>query len=185
MKPLDQKDIISKIRSGDQLAFQNLFEKHYLPLVRITYHYTQDEEVARDLVQQVFIRFWEKREKLTIETSLYGYLRTMSVNEALGYLRTHNRRRELLDARPYENGMAESGEDLVMENELQTQIDNAVKALPDQCATVFRMSRYENMSYKEIAEAMKISPKTVENHIGKALKRLRNSLSHYLQSLIL
>ena len=87
---------LRSIRSGDVNAFKTLFEEKYSGLVKLSYQYVSDEAVAKDMVQQVFIRFWEKKESIFIAGTINGYLRKMVTNESLAYLRTRNRRLELL-----------------------------------------------------------------------------------------
>jgi RNA polymerase sigma-70 factor (ECF subfamily) len=175
---------LRSIRSGDIKAFQTLFEDKYPGLVKLGYQYVTDEDIAKDLVQQVFIRFWEKKESLFIENTIHGYLRKMVVNECLAFLRTKKRRLELIQPVHEQTAHFSNGTEMsVMQNELQEQINTAIEKLPEKCGLVFKMSRYESMTYQEIANELHISVKTVENQIGTALKKLRHSLRNYLNSI--
>lgn len=177
---------LRSIRAGDIKAFQTLFEEKYPGLVKLGYQYVADEDVAKDMVQQVFIRFWEKKESLFIENTINGYLRKMVVNECLAFLRTKKRRHDLIQ--PVLNKPPHLSNDTdtpVLQNELQEQINGAIETLPEKCGLVFKMSRFESMTYKEIADELNISIKTVENQIGTALKKLRFSLRDYLHSILL
>ncbi len=172
---------LRSIRAGDVQVFKALFEEKYPGLVRLACHYVREEAIAKDLVQQVFIRFWEKKETLLIRESIPAYLRQMVVNECLAHLRTQKRRSELVPSEFIEkNAFSEDADGPVLENELKAQIRDAVDTLPDKCKEIFRMSRYESMTYREIAEELNISTKTVENQVGIALKKLKYSLRKYL-----
>jgi RNA polymerase sigma-70 factor (ECF subfamily) len=175
---------LRSIRSGDVKAFKVLFEDKYPGLVKLSYQYVADEAVAKDMVQQVFIRFWEKKESIFIADTINGYLRKMVTNESLAYLRTKNRRIELIQPiQSQTQSFSNDTETVVLTNELQRQINEAVENLPEKCGVVFKMSRYESMTYQQIAQELNISTKTVENQIGTALKKLRYALKKYLYSI--
>ena len=141
----------------------------------------QDQHVAEDIVQEVFFNFWNKRETYQINTSFKSYLFKAGINAALNHLKKSKRWTPLEN----EYGMvAEPTLDATSqdydEQELEHIISTTIEQLPPACRSMFVMSRYEEMSYKEIAEATNTSVKTVENQIGKALKVLRSALGSYL-----
>ena len=137
---------------------------------------------AEDLVQEVFARFWHRRDRLQVHTSLGAYLHRMTVNEAISYLRKQKKwqTEELDPARESGSVVAPSGEEQLAASDLQQQIDRALQRLPLRCRTVFLLSRKDRLSYKEIAEQLEISVKTVENQMGKALRIMREELNEYL-----
>lgn len=137
---------------------------------------------AEDLVQEVFVRFWQRRDRLQVHTSLGAYLHRMTVNEAISYLRRQKKwqTEELDSAREVGTPIAPSAEQQLAAADLQRQIDRALGRLPLRCRTVFLLSRKDRLSYKEIAEQLEISVKTVENQMGKALRIMREELKEYL-----
>jgi len=135
---------------------------------------------VEDLAQNVFIRLWEKRHKINITSSLGAYLRRMAINEALGHLRKNKNVHieKLTPITPQKE--TENTETNYLHQELQEQIAAAIDTLPPKCRRVFQLSRYEGLTYREIAEKLGISVKTVENQMGKALRVLREKMKGYL-----
>lgn len=171
---------LEQIRSGDRTAFQALFRHYYPDVCRTVHRYIVDPGLTEDLAQEVFVRFWEKRERINIESNPGAYLRRMGVNEALAHLRKKTRFQA--DELPLHlpGKYADSADEQLGVDELQGRIDGAVAKLPERCRLVFQLSRYEELSNREIAEQLDISIKTVENQMTKALRSLREDLSDYL-----
>lgn len=146
----------------------------------MVYRVTPDEHLAQDLVQEVLYELWRKRDQLNISTSLRAYLKRAVLNRTLNHLRdnrkwsTEERMPELADQEfdPTENMRAE---------ELQKRVDAAIDELPERCRMVFVLSRYEELSYRDIATELGIAEKTVENQVSKALKYLRERLQPFLK----
>lgn len=136
--------------------------------------------VTEDLAQQVFIRFWEKRHQIQVDSSPGAYLHKMAVNEALAWLRAKKNQQpeELTFATPLPHQV--DGEGILLNRELNDQIHRAIASLPPRCRTVFQLSRFEELSYQEIAQKMEISVKTVEHQMGKALRVLREELKSFM-----
>jgi RNA polymerase sigma-70 factor (ECF subfamily) len=179
-----EKELFDRIRSGDQGALKELYYAHFGNLTRVAYRITGDTAHAEDVAQQSFIILWTKRKQVDIQTDLYAYLRKITVNTALADNRKDARRDAIRAELPPTSTKQYNAEDRLTEKELKRDIDLAVEDLPRQCRAIFKLSRYEELTYKEIAETLDISPKTVENHMGKALKLLRQSLRQYLHSLL-
>lgn len=147
--------------------------------------YVSDNDTAQDICQKVFISLWEKRATIDPERSISSYLFTSVRNRCLNHIRDHKKfRSRLLDV---ECGEIEIGitEDHFALEELQQRIEAILETLPPKCRQVFELSRYENKKYKEIAEELDIAQKTVEAHMSKAIKSLRDQLGDYLTMLIL
>ncbi len=141
----------------------------------------QNAETVKDIIQEVFVKLWVKREQLNIQTSTAAYLKRMAVNESISYLRKNKKvQLESLDGSVRAVPSAQSGDQSVLQNELKQKVKEAIDQLPPRCKQVFLLSRYEQFSYKEIGECMGISIKTVENQMGKALKIMREELKEYL-----
>lgn len=177
-KQLD--DILTRLQRDDETVLKDIFNLHYNKVCAAIHRFIKDRNTVEDLAQNVFIRFWEKRHQLNITSSVPAYLRRMAINEALGYLRKNNKFREEELTHDLSLGADTSAEEQYMHGELQERVTNAINLLPPKCRAVFQLSRFEELTYREIAEKMGISIKTVENQMGKALKILRRHLKTYL-----
>jgi RNA polymerase sigma-70 factor (ECF subfamily) len=171
----------------DKTHFEHLFRTHFERLCSFARQYVADMDTAQDICQKVFIRLWEKREEMDTSRSITSYLFTSVKNRCLNHIRDHKKyRSHLLDVEcgDLEIGLAISEDHFALQ-ELQQRIDKALATLPPKCRQVFEMSRYEQKKYKEIASELDISQKTVEAHMSKAIKLLRDDLGDYLTLLIL
>jgi RNA polymerase sigma-70 factor, ECF subfamily len=165
-------DLTTRIRSDDKAALKELFEAHYRDVCAAIHRFVGERGMTEDLAQQVFIRFWEKRHQIEINTSSGAYLHRMAVNEALAWLRSKKNRQpdEITPTTPFQPSA--DGEEVFLQNELNDQIHAAIDTLPPRCRAVFQLSRFEDLSYQEIADRMEISVKTVEHQMGKAIEIL-------------
>jgi RNA polymerase sigma-70 factor (ECF subfamily) len=173
-------NLTTRLRNDDKTVLKELFEAHYKPVCAAVQRIVGERGVTEDLAQQVFIRFWEKRHQIQVDTSPGAYLHRMAVNEALAWLRAKKNQQpvEIDQSTPLPLEM--DGEGQLLQAELHTQIHRVIDALPPRCRTVFQLSRFEEKSYQEIADEMEISVKTVEHQMGKALRVLREQLKGYL-----
>jgi RNA polymerase sigma-70 factor, ECF subfamily len=170
-------------RTGDGEAFmQVLFKSYYRPLGNVIYRVVQDRAVTEDLLQDVFLRVWNNRDSLTITTTYKAYLYRAAMNAALRHAERRKRQVGWDEA-----GIPEPARDSTAEQldaqEAEQLVALALEALPPQCRAVFLMSRQEGLSYQQIAEALDVAPKTVENQMGKALRIMRDKLSGFFGSL--
>jgi len=181
----DPKDILALLRSDDPATVKKLFYQYYPFLCQNIYRIVKDKATAEDLAQDTFFKFWDKRHSLDIQTSLKAYLRRMAINEGLYYLRKNKKfQKEEVSVLEFV-ATTNNVEDQVLYQELSDKVATAIDVLPPRCRAVFKLSRYEELSYKEIAARLDISVKTVENQMGKALKVLRASLKQYLHLFLL
>lgn len=172
------EDIIELFNSDYEKAVNLLFNNYYADLCKKAYRIVNDKDVAEDIVQDVFFKLWEKKLKIQIDTSLSAYLKRMVFNESISFLRKNKELLEFSDE-INQNQFSDEPDYRLNQQELQAVIKEAIKKLPPKCKTVFLLSRMEELSYKEIAEHLGLSVKTVENQMGKALKLLRHSLKDY------
>ena len=174
------ENLTARLQTDDKTVLKELFEAHYPAVCAAVHRFTGERGVTEDLAQQVFIRFWEKRRQINITTSPGAYLHRMAVNEALAWLRSckNQQAEEITPATPL--APSTDGEEAFLQNELQEQIHRAIGTLPPRCRAVFQLSRFEEMTYQEIADRLEISIKTVEHQMGKALRVLREQLKFYL-----
>lgn len=174
------------IRKGDYKAYEALFRTYYAPLVRFATDILKDQDAAEDRVQEVFVKIWERRSQIRIEQSLKAYLYMAVKNHCFNMLKTEQRQvfMEDGDVETLElEGLQTS--DLLDTKLLSGHIHEAIEKLPPKCALIFKMSRYEDKTYKEIAETLSLSVKTVENQMGKALMLMRRYLAPYLYLVII
>ncbi len=164
----------------DQKEFERLFKTHFAYLCKFARQYIPDEDTAQDICQGVFIRLWEKRAEMNPRKSIKSYLFTAVRNRCLNYIRDHKKyRSRILDLECGEIDFASEDEDHFAEAELRARIEQALDSLPEKCRLVFEMSRYRQMKYQEIADELGIALKTVEAHMSKALKALKEALRDY------
>jgi RNA polymerase sigma-19 factor, ECF subfamily len=159
-------------------AVDQLFKDYYGDLCRKAYRILNNKVISEDIVQEVFFKLWENRKKIYIQTSLKAYLNRMVFNESISYLRKN---KELIDFSydaDIEDVHSVIPDEKMEQKELKNIIDNAINKLPPACKAIFLLSRIDELSYKQIAEKLEISIKTVENQMGKALKIIRHSIRY-------
>lgn len=185
MQQLNDKDLLDLLRRDREKAIELLFVRYYSFLCKVIIKIIPDENLVEDLAQEVFFELWRKKEVLHINTSLKAYLRRAGMNKALNYIRDQkikwNGSEENLQIPSREAGAGQ----IIEASELEAMINSAIDELPEKCRLVFVLSRFEDLTYKEIAARLDISVKTVENQISKALKQLRHKLEPYLKFVIL
>jgi RNA polymerase sigma-70 factor (ECF subfamily) len=182
---LNESQLIDTLKAGDITAFEMLFRTYYQPLCNYAYTFVQDRDEAEEIVQTTFLAVWERRETLEIRTAVKPYLYAMVRNACLNVLKHEKVKKQhaVVQLATSERSV-ESVARTVMASELETRIYQAMDVLPEQCRLVFKLSRFEELKYAEIAEQLNISIKTVENHMGKALRIMREQLRDYLPLLI-
>ncbi|MFK7806572.1 MAG: RNA polymerase sigma-70 factor [Saprospiraceae bacterium] len=176
MEQHNDEGLWSSIQVGDEVAFQTLFEKYYKLICYAAYKVYPDEHKSKDFAQEVFLMLWRKRDVLTIHTSLQAFLRRAVVNKTIDYIRAQRLNFEDI---PDEGEAAAKLSDELEASELKGMIHRAAEQLPERCRIVFFMSRFEELSHKEIAAKLEISVKTVENQITRALKVMRPLVQQY------
>ena len=178
------KELLELLEKDDELAISLIFRTYYRYLCRVAYRIIPDSNTAEDLSQEVFFELWRRKGQLQAVTSLKAYLRRAAVNRALNFIRDQKVKFADEQPQPLQSGGANAGQQMEAD-ELQQRIDEAIDRLPERCRIVFVLSRFEDMSYQQIADALDISVKTVENQISKALRQLRESLGPFLSVLLL
>lgn len=178
--------IIRSLAPKGVVAFEQLFKMHFRGLHAYAYTIVKDDAVAEDIVQNVFFKVWEKRELLEIESSHKAYLYKAVYHDSLNYLKHKKvKAAHVMHVVRNSNDKVENTSGKVLTTELKERIHVALNELPEQCRTVFQMSRFEGLKYQEIADEMGLSIKTIENQMGKALKLLRLKLVEFLPLIVL
>ncbi|MCU0431307.1 MAG: RNA polymerase sigma-70 factor [Cytophagaceae bacterium] len=169
----------------DEASYRQAFKLHYAALCRMVYRILRDKDVCEDIVQDLFVRVWEKRNSIYLQGSVKSYLYRSAMNAALNHVQSKKvKTRAAIDDVSFELQGGHLPDEISQADDLQTAFQKALQELPEGCREIFMLSRYEQLSYKEIAETLEISPKTVENQMGKALRVLREKLGSFLQTAI-
>ena len=170
----------AQIRAGNADAFEKLFNAYCQPLINFAARYAKDVALAENMVQDVFLKIWKNREQLDPGLNIRAYLYTAVKNAALKHLRHADIRQKSVDRIKGLTAPARTPEDDLTEQELTDSIQRAIASLPDRCHKIFCMNRFDGLTYAEIAEVQNVSVKTVETHMGRALKSLRKQLLQFL-----
>jgi len=174
----NEQAILSRLREGDPAALDELFGRHYAPLCRTALRFVNNEQEAEDIVQELFVSLWEKRAGQREDVGAIGpYLRRAVRNRSLNYLRDSKRIPVDDGEVPETIPAAARADDALSQEELRYRLHGAIDRLPERCRLVFVMSKLEEMTNKEIAKALEISPKTVENQMTRAYRFLRQWLA--------
>ena len=169
--------IATAIKNGDEQAFEEVFKRYYGPLLNLSLGILKDEVAAAEQVQEVFVKLWERRSSLTEDVKLFPYLLTSVRNRCYNYIRDQG------VAKKYVNHQLQQYRDQIFNEEYELydealikRLHKAIDKMPEKCKEVFKLSRFEGLSHKQIASRLSISTKTIENHITKAMKILKSEL---------
>ena len=181
---MSDKDTIRSI--GIAGNFEGIFKEYFKPLTYYSRKMVNDHDSAKEIVHTVFIKLWEKRDKIHLDSSLKSYLFTAVHNASLNFLR-NNSKFYSGDFTELENRdeLTENMHDQMVTAETEAKINSVIASLPDRCRQIFKMNRFEGLKYKEIAQTLGISVKTVEIQMSKALRILREDLKEYLDAFII
>jgi len=178
---LTDDELIALLKQDMLGAFKELYGRYWKKLYGEAYKRLKSKESAEEIVQEIFTNLWLKRHSQTITTTVGGYLHSTVSHRVIDRYRQELVKEKYKKAfRVVYSETDNSTEDAIMLRELTYAIETEVSQLPDKCRSVYELSRNEHKTNKEIALQLGISEKTVENHLTKALKRLRLGLSHYL-----
>lgn len=180
---MDQDQIniqIEKMKAGDRESFNQVFRRYYSPMVRFCIRYVADTDIASEIVQDLFVKLWSNREKISFNTSFESYMLTSVRNSALTYINKERSHAEAnLRVFSEESDNTDPSETL-QSNNLEESYRKILKDMPEKRRKVFLASRYDGLKYSEIAEKLGISQKTVEAQMSAAIKQLKDGLKAYL-----
>jgi len=180
--------LIESVKQGNVKSFELLFKSYYSRLCRYAHHYIRDKVVVEDLVKDTLLKIWETREKITISTSLAGYLYRSVHNNCINHITRNHKNSNIL----YESDLQDLAVELIhplspdypianlIAQELEEKLSQSVLSLPDECREIFMLSRIEDLSHEEIAKKKNISTNTVKVQIYRALIKLRKDLKEFL-----
>lgn len=175
----NEDEITGRIRRGDIKAFETLFRSSYSSLVRYAMTILKDNDTAEEIIQDLFYRLWKDREHLHITNSLNGYLFRSVFNRSLRYLEHQKVVQKHISDVTYTGAYdtPETPMETIEYAELSDLVAGILEKLPQKCGKIFYMSRFEGLKYREIADKLSVSVKTVEACMGKALKEFRKAVS--------
>lgn len=169
--------LVQRLQENDEEALTIIYNEYWEIMFLASYNLVKDRAVCEDIVQEVFISLWQRRAKLEIKVSLKSYLYSSTVYKVYDHF---NKNKKMLKDELFDNFESKietsNPETKLMHQELIAYMDSIVDSLPDKCKEVYKLSREKMLTNKEIAEQLNISQRTVEGHISKALKVLKETL---------
>jgi RNA polymerase sigma-70 factor (ECF subfamily) len=177
---LESNDLLDRLRQGDEAAFDTIFREWYPSLVRSAESIVRSRAVAEEVVQDVMLELWRRRESLAKDSSPQAYLFQSTRNRALNHIRHERVEQKSEPELIRQTEISASAHSQLVEEEIEVALRAAVSELPDRCREVFELSRTHGLKYAEIATTLGISVKTVEAQMGKALRSLRVKLAPWL-----
>ncbi len=179
MKPSENNTIIYRLQEGDTKSFEYIFKSHYKKLIVFANRYLNELSASEEIVSQLFTHLWEKGHEIHFTGSISAYLFRSVQNRCLNQLKKRNQvslyASFLEREHQLENDVYEA-ERAYLDKEMSQKIHLALETLPSRCKEIFLLSRFEDMKYKDIADHLGLSQKTIERQIGIALEKLRKLL---------
>lgn len=179
--------IVKKMIDGDMDSFKYFFDRYYDDLCNFVHIYLHDQALAEEVVQDIFVYFWENRGKLQINTSVKAFLFSASKFKSLNLLRDTKTQKRIVDkigkSAPLHS--PEHSSPTIDTDEFRRILNSAIEQLAPKCREIFLLSKHEELSNREIAERLNISVKTVENQMTIALKKLREYLIPYREKIFI
>lgn len=177
--------LIEGLKEGNERIFDYIFHLYYSSLVLYALKFVENRDVSEDIVQDLFVKVWTNRASIHIDQSLKSYFFVSVKNRCFDWLRHHHIKMKTEQELLLQNQDTSDENSFLLESELQQQIQNAIDKLPPVCREVFIMNRFDGLKPAEIAIKKGISVRTVETHIGKALRLLRSELEEYLPATLI
>ena len=178
IKKIEERSLFKKVQNGDVKSLEVLFDRYYNVLCNFAYLFLKNEECSKEIVSELFINIWQKRNDIVIRESLKSYLYKSVKNAVISKKRKEKKTERLVDD---EQGNHEfiTPETLLLRKELEEKVNQLFSGLPLKSGLVFRMKRVDGLRYKEISKILNISEKTVENHMGNAIKKIKVILNDH------
>lgn len=183
---LSDSDIIEGVKSGDKRFFDLVFKNYYSGLLSFAKDYLRSQEAAQEIIQDLFLFLWENKEKVQIKTSLKAYLYRSVHNRCLTFLRDSASQNRLQfdhikgNANLLIEEISETVFDRAFAEHAEKELEETIESLPEQCRKIFRLNRYEKLTYPQIAEKLGISLSTVKTQMSRAMNTLYEKMKKYL-----
>lgn len=180
--------IIDRLKRGDEETFKDIFKSYYPRLLSFSLEYVYDYESAREIVQDAMLKLWENKNKLRDDSNISAFLYKIVKNNSINLLKHRIARNNYLNYTKSRNldyqlnlaALSNFSVDHIEFKQLTDAIETAINTLPPKCKKVFELSRFQNLTYKEIGAKLNISVKTVENHISVALRKINIQIVPYI-----
>ncbi len=173
IKKIEELNLFKKVQKGDVKSLEVLFDRYYNVLCNFAYLFLKNEECAKEIVSELFINIWQKRREIIIRESLKSYLYKSVKNAVISKKRKEKKTERLMEDSNLNNPEFITPETLLLRKELEEKVNQLFSDLPLKSGLVFRMKRIDGLRYKEISKILNISEKTVENHMGNAIKKIK------------
>lgn len=180
-RTLPDHELAKALKSGDHQAFKEIFMRYWDVLLNSAYKRLGSKEEAEEIVQDLFVSLYHKREALDIHTSVEGYLKTAIKSRVLNYYRSRYIHEKYIESVLAENQLFSSRtpDQALYQKELSVRMESSIGKMPAKCREVFLLSKIESLSHRNISEKLQISVSTVEKHIRKAMDILRADFGKY------
>ena len=180
MNENELKVLIDKMKGGDRESFNKVFRHYYTPLTRFCVRFVGDGDQAAEIVQDLFVKVWTNREKLTFTSSFESYMLRSVRNSAITYINKVRSHADVNERIYTDDSDANDPSETLQSNNLEASYQKVLATMPEKRREVFLASRFDGLKYAEIATKMGLSQKTVEAHMSAAIKQLREGLKEYL-----
>jgi RNA polymerase sigma-70 factor (ECF subfamily) len=183
---MDNTVLPGNLKNENEVVFEQLFKKHFRELHAYAFSILKDWDIAEEIVQAMFLKLWEKNDWMKLQSSVRSYLYKSVYHDSLNHLRHQKVQLKYQTATVHtmEHYTDDAAGKLKL-GELERHLSAALSKLPEKCRAIFHLSRFEELKYQEIATRLEISIKTVETHMGKALRILRKEMQEFLPLMIL
>lgn len=178
---MTDSELLGQLRNGSEDAYDAIFRAYYPRLVRFAEAMLGERAPAEELAQDVMLELWRRRQTITVDTSLQGYLFRAARNRTLNYIRHEKVIQRGAAFAAHDMVSAPTGDRELVQDEIDAALAHALDTLPPRCREVFELSRVQGLKYAEIASTLGISIKTVEAQMGKALRILREQMSGFIK----
>ncbi|MCC8423710.1 RNA polymerase sigma-70 factor [Mucilaginibacter sp. UR6-11] len=178
-KKLSDEKLVALIAENNNKAFRALYNRYWDKMLVKAYTLLQSHDLAEEVVQDAFINFWKRRHTIELKYSFHTYIASVVKYEVMTKIAGRNKQPLYIDDVTFANPADHSTQQWLDFDELKNQIETTIHTLPDKCQLVFKLSREEGLTARQISDTLNISHKTVEAHITKAIKVLRVSLSSF------
>ncbi|WP_160070015.1 RNA polymerase sigma-70 factor [Sphingobacterium bovisgrunnientis] len=184
---ITEKEILNALKEGDHKVFSVVYDRYAEELLHFIYGFTKDKQICEDILHEIFMDFWRRKESIEIKSNLKSYLFSSAKYAVLTFIRSEKVRQKYVDHFNLFLSQLSTNETYEISdlNDLHCIISMCLEKLPNKCKEAFCMSRFQHKSIHEIAQEMNISPRTVENYITLGLKTIRTALANYSWLLII
>lgn len=172
------KDLVFRLHDDDIGAFDMLYQKYHQAIYRNIYKLTKDDDIARDILQDIFIALWEKRADINPNQSVSGWLFVLSFNKSISHLRKKVRETAVVNTMPFAETETDNG-DVQLMDEQYYLLQQAINQLSPQRKKVFTLCKLEGKTYEEAAEKLNLSKHTVKEYLGHAVVAVKNHIKEH------